>query len=223
MTHFKLYEEFHVNKNAPSSEAVDAFIEYMESELEWNGAQLSYEEPNSFYYTCLPGSSVIPDIKDALKKAGISAQVNWDMEPSERRESAGNSEHYYKIAVKTDLNSWYFNHRGEFLGKKHGIIENANSNYELAEIKDGEYDGSIKGYDVYIDSIDSGFKTTTGYRNVYPIKVVVVVKNGVATVYSKQGVLFSSEEAQSSWKTKFPGGIETDPTFQRVRSKLAKS
>jgi hypothetical protein len=82
-------------------------------------------------------------------------------------------------------------------------MRNIKPYYDLPNMPEGTHKGSIKGYEVYMDGIDSGFKATTGYRNMYPIPCVVVVKGGQALAYSRHGILFSSEAAQTAWKSKF--------------------
>jgi hypothetical protein len=94
--------------------------------------------------------------------------------------------------------------------------ESASSNYSLKDWPEGKYKGSIKGYDVYSDEIDSGFKATTGYRNMVPIPCTIYVKDGHALAFSKGGILFSDKEIESEWKNKFGGGavgMKKDPRF----------
>jgi hypothetical protein len=87
------------------------------------------------------------------------------------------------------------------------------SNYTLENWPDGTYDGYIKGYDVYSDEVDSGFKTLTGLRNMKPIKCKIYIKEGGATVFYKDGVLFSDEETKDSWINEF-GKLKNDPRFK---------
>ena len=105
------------------------------------------------------------------------------------------------------------------------IFENFNNkikkiNNILNGIPNGEYTGSIIGYDVYINGPDINieFKTTSGYKNRLPIKCIAKIENGLAYVYSKGGILFSSTEAESQWKTKYKN-IKEDPMFIKA-SKL---
>lgn len=103
--------------------------------------------------------------------------------------------------------------------------ESMASNYEtIADWPDGVYKGFIKGYDVYSDAIDSGFKTTTGYRNAFPIMCYIVVKAGHAIVYSKHGILFSDVETENEWREKFgkgKNGLMSDPDFVKYSALLA--
>ena len=86
------------------------------------------------------------------------------------------------------------------------------SNYTLDNWPDGEYSGTISGYEVYSDEIDSGFKTTTGLRNAFPIPCKIYIENGGGIVFYKGGVLFSDEVVSDKWKSEF-GGLENDPRF----------
>lgn len=102
--------------------------------------------------------------------------------------------------------------------KEHYIFE-AKSNYTMENMPDGEYAGSVKGYEVYMDGIDSGFRATTGYRNAFPIKCHVVVKDGTAVAYSRHGVLFSDEKTEKAWKEKY-GSLDKDPNFAKYKKEL---
>lgn len=97
--------------------------------------------------------------------------------------------------------------------KIQGTNEANNSNYSLKDIPNGEYKGSYLGYEVYIDSIDSGFRTTTGYRNVSPFECTVIIKDGHAIVYSKGGINFSDDETRDKWKQKYKT-LQEDPNFK---------
>ena len=46
------------------------------------------------------------------------------------------------------------------------------SNYHPNEIPEGTYDGVMKGWQVYSDAIDSGFKTNLGIRGTSPCKII---------------------------------------------------
>ena len=92
------------------------------------------------------------------------------------------------------------------------LNELSKSNYTLDGWPDGEYSGTIRGYEVYSDDIDSGFKTTTGLRNVSPIPCKIYIENGAAIVFYKNGVLFSDDMTRDKWKAEF-GSLENDPRF----------
>lgn len=94
--------------------------------------------------------------------------------------------------------------------------ELSKSNYTLDNWPDGEYSGTIRGYEVYSDDIDSGFKTTTGLRNVSPIPCKIYIENGVAIVFYKNGVLFSDDMTRDKWKAEF-GSLENDPRFIKIK------
>jgi hypothetical protein len=85
-------------------------------------------------------------------------------------------------------------------------------------IEDGEYYGTIKGYDVTLNN-SMKIKTTIGFRNMFPIKVYVVVKNGIITVYTKQAVLFTNDKDQQDYKNKYKN-IDNDPIFLKMKSVL---
>lgn len=87
------------------------------------------------------------------------------------------------------------------------------SNYTLENWPNGEYSGIIKGYEVYSDDVDSGFKTTEGLRNAFPIKCKIYIEDGSATVFFKGGVLFSDDDTRDKWVGKF-GKLENDPRFE---------
>jgi hypothetical protein len=91
--------------------------------------------------------------------------------------------------------------------------ELSKSNYTLDGWPEGEYSGTISGYSVYSDEIDSGFKTTTGLRNVFPIPCKIYIENGGAIVFYKGGVLFSDEVVRDKWKAEF-GSLENDSRFE---------
>ena len=96
------------------------------------------------------------------------------------------------------------------------LNELSKSNYTLDGWPDGEYSGTIRGYEVYSDDIDSGFKTTTGLRNVSPIPCRIYIENGVAIVFYKNGVLFSDDMTRDKWKAEF-GSLENDPRFIKIK------
>jgi hypothetical protein len=93
------------------------------------------------------------------------------------------------------------------------IFESSKSNYTLDGWPEGEYSGTIRGYQVYSDDIDSGFKTTTGLRNVFPISCKIYIKDGGAIVFYKNGVLFSDDMTRDKWKAEF-GSLENDTRFK---------
>lgn len=95
------------------------------------------------------------------------------------------------------------------------------SNYILGKNwPDGEYKGTIKGYDIYSNEVDSGFKTTTGLRNVGIISCLIKVKNGYALVYYKGGILFSNEKAKNEYLTSMEinnwDNFTQDPTYKKL-------
>ena len=53
----------------------DKFIAHMEKELNWNGASVFKNEDGTFSYSCMPGSSVSKDIKEAAKDFGVDVKV----------------------------------------------------------------------------------------------------------------------------------------------------
>jgi hypothetical protein len=87
------------------------------------------------------------------------------------------------------------------------------SNSTLDNWPSGEYSGTIRGYQVYSDEIDSGFKTTTGLRNAFPISCKIYIENGSATVFHKDGVLFSDDKTRDKWKSEF-GRLQNDPRYR---------
>ena len=90
------------------------------------------------------------------------------------------------------------------------------SNYTLSNWPDGEYSGVINGYEVYSDDVDSGFKTTTGLRNMVPIPCRIYVEGGSAVVFYRNGVLFSDDEVRGRWKS---GVIESKINRPRAGGK----
>lgn len=84
----------------------------------------------------------------------------------------------------------------------------ASSNYSLENWPDGKYKGSIKGYDVYSDEIDSGFRATSGFRNISPIPCTIYMKDSKAVVCSKAGIIFSSKEAENDYRKEYGKGME---------------
>jgi hypothetical protein len=96
------------------------------------------------------------------------------------------------------------------------------SNYTLDQIPNGEYKGSIKGYYVYMDSIDSGFRATTGWRNMFPILCTVYVENGTAVAYSKAGINFSDDKTEEEWKKKYGMGVNGMKNDPRMKPYLKK-
>lgn len=77
--------------------------------------------------------------------------------------------------------------------------ETPSSNYSLKDWPKGKYKGFIKGYDVYSDEIDSGFKATSGLKTTANVPCVIHVKNGHAIVKYDGGLLFSDEEIENKW------------------------
>jgi hypothetical protein len=79
------------------------------------------------------------------------------------------------------------------------FIKEALSNYE--NIPNGEYSGFIKGYDIYSDEIDSGFKSyNKGLKNVVPIKCKITCVDGMYKAETKFGNFYNSEEAELFFK-----------------------
>jgi hypothetical protein len=97
--------------------------------------------------------------------------------------------------------------------RKYDKLFESESNYTLDGWPEGEYSGTIRGYQVYSDDIDSGFKTTTGLRNVFPISCKIYIKDGGAIVFYKNGVLFSDDMTRDKWKAEF-GSLENDTRFK---------
>lgn len=97
--------------------------------------------------------------------------------------------------------------------RKYDKLFESESNYTLDNWPEGEYSGTIRGYQVYSDEIDSGFKTITGLRNVFPIPCKIYIENGGAIVFYKDGVLFSDEVVRDKWKAEF-GSLENDTRFK---------
>ena len=93
------------------------------------------------------------------------------------------------------------------------------SNYTLDQMPDGFHKGSIQGYQVYMDDIDSGFKTTTGLRNAFPIPCHVYIKGGKGMAFYKGGILFSDDVLRNEWKKEF-GGLENDERFIKAKNEL---
>ena len=92
---------------------------------------------------------------------------------------------------------------------------------DISEWPDGEYKGFIKGYYVYSDIVNSSFKCTTGYKNMYPIECIIIVKSGHALVYSEAGILFSDVEIESEWRSKYGIGraaMEKDPNWIKYKN-----
>lgn len=68
------------------------------------------------------------------------------------------------------------------------------SNYDI--IPDGEYKGFIKGWEIYSDEIDSGFKSyDKGLKNIFPIKCKITCINGLCKAESEAGNFYNSEES----------------------------
>lgn len=101
-----------------------------------------------------------------------------------------------------------------------GIYEAENSNYSLENWPEGKYKGFIKGYDVYSDEVDSGFKATTGYRNMVPIPCTIYVKDGHALTFSKGGILFSDKEIEDQWRSEFGKGMNAMKSDLRSKEYL---
>jgi hypothetical protein len=61
------------------------FIDFMEDEMSWNGAKVTYlEEEDTYMYECLPGSGVTRYLKEACKKFGVTTKITRGMEQSRR-------------------------------------------------------------------------------------------------------------------------------------------
>lgn len=94
------------------------------------------------------------------------------------------------------------------------------SNYTLQEMPKGFHKGSIKGYEVYMDDIDSGFKTTTGLRNAFPIPCHVYIEDDGGIAFFKGGALFSSDKIRDKWKEEY-GKLEHDVRFIKAKQELS--
>jgi hypothetical protein len=104
--------------------------------------------------------------------------------------------------------------RIEAFGKMIKESINSGADPKVVNLPDGEYTGFINGYTTTIDSPKYTFKTTNGLRNVAPIKCKIIIKNGHAVVYHKDGILFSDDDARNIWKDKY-GNINNDPEFKK--------
>jgi hypothetical protein len=81
------------------------------------------------------------------------------------------------------------------------FINESLSNYNI--IPDGEYNGFIKGYEIYSDEIDSGFKSyDRGLKNVVPIKCKITCINGLYKAESEAGNFYNSPEAEQYFDLK---------------------
>lgn len=79
------------------------------------------------------------------------------------------------------------------------FINESLSNYDIPT--DGEYNGFIKGWEIYSDEIDSGFKSyDKGLKNVFPIKCKITYINGLYKATSEAGDFYNSEEAKEYFK-----------------------
>lgn len=103
---------------------------------------------------------------------------------------------------------------------KHIKLFESLSNYTLDKPTEEFHKGSIKGYHVYMDDIDSGFKTTTGLRNAFPIPCHVYLKDGKGMAFYKGGILFSDDTLRTEWLEEF-GSLESDERFIKAKKELS--
>lgn len=124
--------------------------------------------------------------------------------------------HKYKSRKKAPKNmKWVFDENWtkgvKFKDLPHKIRENyllkfdefikESSNYDI--IPDGEYQGFIKGYDIYSDEIDSGFKSYDyGLKNVFPIRCQIACQNGLYQATSSAGNFYNSAAAREYFSFK---------------------
>lgn len=172
-------------------------------------SEFSIESPNKvdvIHYTG-KNSKYDPNTKFSFSDKSLSDLVNF----------FNKFNHGLKLNVSDfkflDSNDDSFHYTDD---KKHLYVDKIGeslSNYTLDNWPNGTYKGSIKGYEVYSDEVDSGFRATTGYRNAFPIPCTIYVKDGTAMAFSKGGVLFSDDETQRKWKEEF-GSLENDPRMK---------
>lgn len=89
--------------SGPLRESKEAFIDFMMKEMSWNGPEITQIEKGSkeagflksaigvkdgwseaYEYRCIPGSSVVTDLKNTAKKFGKTAEVKRGFETSNR-------------------------------------------------------------------------------------------------------------------------------------------
>lgn len=80
---------------------------FLEKELSWNGAEVSVKDNGDLEYVCLPGNSVISEIKDAIEKFGWGGMMKVNIDDGCSRSYQDCSEHYYKISFKTPIKRKY--------------------------------------------------------------------------------------------------------------------
>lgn len=97
----------------------------------------------------------------------------------------------------------------DILKKKYHLKESEVPSYKTIKYPDGVYDGFIHGYSVTIPTLKFIYKSTTGYRNAFPIKCKVIIKNGLAKTECDNGApLYSSEESKAYWDSLKPKELE---------------
>lgn len=104
--------------------------------------------------------------------------------------------------------------------RKFNQINESHSNYTLDKMPKGFHKGSIKGYEVYMDDIDSGFKTTTGLKNSFPIPCHVYILDNGGIAFYKGGALFSDDVIKDEWEAEY-GKLENDPRFIKAKEELS--
>ena len=145
---------------------VQEFIDFIMEEMSWNDPHIQFiPEHNNFTYDCLPGASVIQDLKIAIEKFGWKNIIKVNKDPDDwasRSYDDGASRHYYVLSFKRNLRESLDFERGQDPKESIGIgvkrIErNFDSRKEAAQWIFDNINGLFPNFDLSIEHADKNF------------------------------------------------------------------
>jgi len=81
------------------------FMDFIKEEMSWNDPVIEMTDDGNFTYHCLPGNSVIRELREAVEKFGWGNVIKVNKDPDDwasRHHDDGATRHYYVLKFKKD-------------------------------------------------------------------------------------------------------------------------
>ena len=81
------------------------FMDFIKEEMSWNDPVIEMTDDGNFTYHCLPGNSVIGELREAVEKFGWKDVIKVNKDPDDwgsRHHDDGSTRHYYVLKFKKD-------------------------------------------------------------------------------------------------------------------------
>jgi len=81
------------------------FMDFIKEEMSWNDPVIEMPDDGNFTYHCLPGNSVIGELREAVEKFGWKNVIRVNKDPDDwgsRHHDDGSTRHYYVLKFKKD-------------------------------------------------------------------------------------------------------------------------